>query len=581
MQEWLAWQCRMISGVVIGVLFLPAPAEGQTLSPVAIWPDEQESSPQFADIAQRALEEKRGLILPRQQCGQNCDLLAYPLLVDGKPVAVMVVAITMRSEPQQRAILQLMQWGGMWMDSMVRQQIVSEQAHSATLFELISTTLEQAPLHAVAMKITNLLADRLGCERASIGLRHGMQIRLEAMSRIARFDSRSQLVRAIEAAMEEAVDQESLVLMPPDKQEALLINRAHLQLADRHGNHNTCTVPLPGAAGAIGAITLERPPGLLFDRSSVALCNKAARLIGPALELKRREARPLLVKAFAALGLGVVHLFGSRHLKLKLSLVAGAAVVALLSILQGEYRITSLATLEGKIQQAVVAPQEGYIQSANVRAGDLVKQGDLLASLEDRDLDLQRQKWQIEREKLVKEYHEALAKRDRTALSILRARIDQAEAELRLVEEQLKRTRLLAPVDGVVVSGDLSQSLGAPVKTGELLFQVAPLDNYRVSLQVDEREITGISPGLHGKLVLTALPETPLEITVEGITPVAVSGKEGNYFRVEAALDTPMPALRPGMHGVAKLEQGQHSLLWIWSHNLIDRLRLWVWSIGI
>ena len=229
----------------------------------------------------------------------------------------------------------------------------------------------------------------------------------------------------------------------------------------------------------------------------------------------------------------------------------------------------------------MVAPQEGYILSAGVRAGDLVEQGDLMAALDARELDLQRQKWQSEREKLTKEYHQALAERDRTALSVLRARIDQAEAELRLAEEQLRRTRLLAPIDGLVVSGDLSHSLGAPVKTGDLLFQVAPLDNYRVALRVEEKKIGDITAGLRGRLVLAALPDTPLEITVEEITPVAVAGDDANYFRVDAALDTPLPALRPGMQGVAKLDRGERSLLWIWTHDLIDRLRLWAWSLGL
>ncbi len=577
MQEWLAWQCRMISGVIAGILYLP----GRALSVATVWPDAAKTSPRFAEFAQRALTERSGLILPRQQCGENCDLLAYPLLVGGKPVAVMVVAISMRPEPQQRAILQLMQWGGIWMESMIRQQIASDQAHFEVIFELAAATLEPEPLHAIAMKITNLLAERLGCERASIGLRHGMQIRVEAMCRIARFDPRSQLVRAIEAAMEEAVDQGSIQLQPPVTDARPLLNRAHLQLAGQHGQHNICTIPLPGTERAIGAITLERPAGEPFDHGSIILCNKAAGLIGPALELKQREAQPLPVKAWAALGRWVVQLFGPHHLKLKLSLLAGAGILALLSTLQGTYRISAPATLEGKIQQAVVAPQEGYILSAEVRAGDRVRQGDPMATLDDRELELQRQKWQSEREKLSKEYHQALAKRDRTALSILRARIDQAEAELRLVEGQIERTRLLAPIDGLVVSGDLSQSLGAPVKTGDLLFQVAPLDSYRVALRVDEGGIRDVTAGLQGKLVLAALPETPLEITVEEITPVAVAGDGSNYFRVDASLDTPLPAVRPGMQGVAKLDRGQRSLLWIWTHHLVDRLRLWAWSLGI
>ena len=46
-----------------------------------------------------------------------------------------------------------------------------------------------------------------------------------------------------------------------------------------------------------------------------------------------------------------------------------------------------------------------------------------------------------------------------------------------------------APFDGVLVSGDLSHSVGAPVERGEVLFELAPLDDYLVVLEVPEAEV--------------------------------------------------------------------------------------------
>jgi multidrug resistance efflux pump len=163
----------------------------------------------------------------------------------------------------------------------------------------------------------------------------------------------------------------------------------------------------------------------------------------------------------------------------------------------------------------------------------------------------------------------------------LRALIDQTEAELRLVEDKITRTKLYAPFSGVVVVGDLSQSLGAPVETGQVLFEVAPLEGYRVVLEVDEHEVAGLNVGMTGHMVIAALPKTHLPISIHNIVPVAVSGEGRNFFRVEASLDEPHSALRPGMQGVAKVEIGQRNMLWIWTHGVIDRLRLWAWSVGL
>ena len=51
-----------------------------------------------------------------------------------------------------------------------------------------------------------------------------------------------------------------------------------------------------------------------------------------------------------------------------------------------------------------------------------------------------------------------------------------------------------------------------------------------------------------------------------------------NTFRIEAALQETPAQLRPGMQGVGKIDIDRRSLFWIWTHKLVDWLRLWTWS---
>jgi hypothetical protein len=85
--------------------------------------------------------------------------------------------------------------------------------------------------------------------------------------------------------------------------------------------------------------------------------------------------------------------------------------------------------------------------------------------------------------------------------------------------------------------------------------------------------------GQRGRLALSALPGRPLPLAVERITPIATAEEGRNYFRVEAVLEEPVEALRPGMEGIAKIEVGRRKLLWIWSHEMLDWLRLRTWSL--
>jgi multidrug resistance efflux pump len=176
------------------------------------------------------------------------------------------------------------------------------------------------------------------------------------------------------------------------------------------------------------------------------------------------------------------------------------------------------------------------------------------------------------------EYREALAGHNRARAVVIGAQLEQADAQLALIDEQLARTKISAPFDAIVVKGDLSQSLGAPVERGNVLFELAPLDAYRVIMKVDERDITQIKVGQGGSLALSSMPHDPLPIEVEKITPVSVVEEGRNLFRVEARVNGGIDKLRPGMEGVGKIHVERRKLGWIWTHKITHWVRMWIWS---
>jgi RND family efflux transporter MFP subunit len=235
--------------------------------------------------------------------------------------------------------------------------------------------------------------------------------------------------------------------------------------------------------------------------------------------------------------------------------------------------------MEAAVKRAAVAPFNGYLKGAPVRAGDVVRKGQVLATLDDRELVLERLKWQSQEEQYAQQRAQALAGRNAAQIAIASAQMAQARAQMALLDEQLARTRVLAEFDGVVVTGDLSDSLGSPVERGKVLFEVAPLDAYRVVLQVDERDIADVRVGQRGQILLSAAPHTPIPFTVENITPVSTAREGRNYFRVEARLAETPERLRPGLEGVGKIEVERRLLVWVWTRQVIDwlRLQLWTW----
>jgi multidrug efflux pump subunit AcrA (membrane-fusion protein) len=164
-------------------------------------------------------------------------------------------------------------------------------------------------------------------------------------------------------------------------------------------------------------------------------------------------------------------------------------------------------------------------------------------------------------------------------LALAATELQSAEAQLALAEARLVRTTLLAPMDGLVVSGDWVQQIGGPVEVGKQMFEIAATDGYRVVLHVPDADIARIKPGQPGVLRLTGQPQTGHAFEVTRVTATASVEDGSNGFRVEAMWRGDVPPLSPGMQGVGKVEVGQASLLAVWTRPSIDwlRLKLWRW----
>jgi multidrug resistance efflux pump len=358
-----------------------------------------------------------------------------------------------------------------------------------------------------------------------------------------------------------------------------VINQAHAELARQLSKGAVCTVPITGQGEILGALTLERESGQALTDADILEIEQLLALVAPGLWLQHRDGQALPVKAGHSLRDTATKLFGPEHIKLKLASLAAIILLGFFSFAQGDWRVTAKAVVEGSVQRTIAAPIDGYISSVEAGAGDVVTANQPMGALDDSDLRLQRLKWSTLRQQMVSESREAMAQHNRAEVSIISAKIDQADAELDLIDEQLARTRLLAPFDGIVIEGDLSQRLGTPVSRGDILFKVAPMDDYRIVLKVDEQDIAPIAPGQTGKLILASMPSRVLEMRVDKITPVSTAEEGHNFFRVEASLLEEDLLLQPGMEGVGKIAVGEANLFWIWTHDMVNwlQLRAWTW----
>jgi len=584
-RAWLGLQCTLISGVDRGVVVLGEPDSGP-FAPVAYWPIAGAVSAELTATAEKAIAERRGVAQGGDDAAQPGAMhpwcIAYPFVADGRLFGVAALEIEHGRRSQLRSLMRQLQWGVGWLEVMLRREHMrADRAHldrMTSAFDLVAVALEQYRFQDACNAAVTELAMRLGCDQVSIGFVRGSSIAVTALSHVAQFGRRMNLVRTIAAAMDEAVDQKAIVLYPAADNWEYRIDRAHRDLAAVNGG-TILTVPLHASGRFFGALTFERPPGGAFGEEAVTLCDCVANVIGPILEEKRHNDRLIIFKVFESLKIQLQRFFGPRYFGRKLAAAAVLLVVAFFATAKETFSVSAPAVLEGSVQRAMVAPFDGYIGSQHVRPGDTVRAGEVIATLDDKDLVIERLKWTTKKAEQEREYAKALAKQERADAAIIQAQVEQANAQIALLDEEIKRTRIVAPFDGLVISGDLSQQVGAAVKRGDALFQLAPLKSYRVVLKVDERDIADIRPGQSGTLLVTSIPLQPLHYTVTRVTPIAEAEEGANNFRVEATLAEPSDRLRPGMKGVSKTDVDRRLLIQIWTRRLVSwaRITLWKW----
>lgn len=575
-QHWLEIVCHQLPGVDSAVFMLPE-QKGKQFKPLAKWPAKLNQFNEFVSVVEYVLKKGEQAYFPEsvKNESQIYDLFAFPLRLDSAIAGILVVKIDHQYAQHKEAIFTSLQQSIKWLTLAKPGQNQAGDFYQRVV-GLLATSFEQEDYRQALVAMVTELTHAFECDRVAYAEYHGHYCQIAALSNSTSLDNRSNLVQKITDAMDEAIEQDKAILFPDNNSK--LIYRAHQELARKFGSGSICTVPLVYEGKKFGAITLLRSEEKPFDQQTRQLFEQTFALLTPFLALRRETEKSLPLKVITSSKKTLQKLFGVRHLKLKLAVTLATLLIVVASMLEGDFKVAANTVLEGKIQRVVAAPFTGYLLSAAVRAGDTVEEGEVMASLNDAEIQLEMTRLKGELQKARNEYREAQSSRDLVKVSVVKEQVNQINAEIDLARQQLSRINLTAPFDGVVIEGDLADSLGAPVERGEPLFKIAPLEGYRIILKVDESDISHIQKGQSGNMILSSLSDKTFPLTIEKITVAAKAENGANVFRVEASLKDATDLLRPGMQGVGKIYIKQERLIWIWTREITDWLRLWLWS---
>jgi multidrug efflux pump subunit AcrA (membrane-fusion protein) len=527
--------------------------------------------------------------------------------------AVAVAAVITRCRDQERARQRLMSMqlvAGYFELYMIRRHVEQSKelaVRHQNVLQLTTSVATAEGFESAAMNFCNELANRAGASRVSLGWMKGEYIKVKALSHTEKFDKKQELIVRLVKVMEECVDQEEPVRFDATGNRSENVTREAESLCRTQGDNSVYSVPLRRRAEIVGVVTLEfSPPNILTDEVANALA-VTADLLAPQLWDRHENDRWIAVK----IGHSIVHatkvVVGPKHVLAKLITFAVILIALVISDavpfmhLQPMYHVSAPFQFVPADKRSVSVPYDGFLGKVYVEAGHRFKKGQVLIEMRNEEILAKLANARSQKEMYYAQYQQKKFDTDPAVQAQSKAILSQAhsaEAEEAQYQFELDRSRLIAPYDGEVLKGDLYDKIDAPVKQGDVVMEIAELGQpLKAELAVPERDIHLIkrtpedpkdqkdTDGWTGELATNSLPGLDIKFRIERIVPLGDAKDAENTFKVYGVLigDDGKPLtkqpefIRPGMAGEARIDAGHKRIVWIWTHRLVDFLRLKLW----
>lgn len=342
----------------------------------------------------------------------------------------------------------------------------------------------------------------------------------------------------------------------------------HDQLAEELDCPFLTTVPLNSSSGELqGVLVLAGSQGEMPSQDR-GLLQSLATPVADALALMMRVERHWVFRKIKDLQDTITRANANWMLLL-------CFVVCFVAALPFPYNVHCRCKVDPAQKRFVSAPFAGQLEETFVEPGDIVQANQALTRLDATPTEL-------ELAEVEAEYKQAESKRDGylAAYEQGNARLAQLEMErLRarhdLLMHRLEHLSVTSPIGGIVLTGDLKRSSGKPVDTGDVLFEVSPLNQLDIEVSIPEDDVRFVKTDDLVKVRLDAFPFRRFTGKVHRIYPAAVLEQDENVFLARVKLPVVPQELRPGMAGTANIITAAAPLGWIWMHKPLAHVARW------
>lgn len=211
-------------------------------------------------------------------------------------------------------------------------------------------------------------------------------------------------------------------------------------------------------------------------------------------------------------------------------------------------------TFEARKELSIIAETQGRITQLNIEEGQLIGKGQLVAKIDDTNIQSQLAMTTASMEKAKKdvERYERLVKAgaiSQQQYEEVKLGYQNAQSNVTSIEQQLKYTTAHSPMSGVIK--ELKVEQGSFATPGATIATIVDINQLKMVVKVGEQDIIKVKRGQKVEITTDVYPDETFKGKVKLISVQADAGRK---YEVEIDLGNPKKTpLKPGMYGTVQI----------------------------
>lgn len=432
------------------------------------------------------------------------SLLISPMQVDKETIGVVELLLDPARRPNAlenavRFVQELCDIGAGYLKNRQLRQMLNQQHLWSQLESFVREIHSSLTPKEVAYIVANEGKRMVGCDRLSVALIYGRKTVVEGVSGQEVIERKSTLVQLMTHLCRTVLQSGENLLytgeqrddLPPAVRDSLddylaesgskIVGITLLRTVDKEGAQGK-------PFGCLVGEQLEdaTQPGTLIPRMEVVGQHGAI-----ALSNSLAHHRVFMLPVWRAVGNATEWMRGNRLAKLLVALGGAAALAVAMVFVPMELRMHGKGKFVPENRRPIYAEEDGIVDSVEVQGSEIVKFGQLLVHIKNKELELElnnRFKELDKAEEQIKAAEDEMGKSrasggaEASSMAGANRRIaeydrDSHQSAIELIQNRIRTTDVKAPIEGMIATWEPKRRLnGRPVKRGEELLVVSQVE---------------------------------------------------------------------------------------------------------